>query len=186
MCGGWVVRGFSFLKEKIQLWWVKWLLKKLEKRSSSLSMVHSWWGSILLSLQQLSLPSQSVTNSHRPPRSLSLFLLLLFSIITEAWLDVCSLLFLCVSCCSLHERLSACCLSLLPTLLMPLFPNEHTLLLSAEKEETSCHCSPPVAAVLHPAFPGSQHAGAKTRQSDGIPFSCQPTTLTDHTVPTQE
>lgn len=46
------------------------------------------------------------------------------------------------------------------------------------KEETSCHCSPPVAAFLHPTFPGSQYAGKA--------ISCQPTALANHTVATQE
>lgn len=64
MCGGWVVRGFSFLKEKIQLWWVKRILKKLGKRKSSLPEHCALLVGINFALPQATFTAFSICNTH--------------------------------------------------------------------------------------------------------------------------
>lgn len=122
---------------------------------------------ISFALPPATFSSQSVTNSHRPPRN-SLFLhnhgglagellpaFLVPPVVSSVRSSQLAVLLVC-----LRSR-SLC-------------SHNHILCCSPErKKKTPCHYSAPVATFLHPTYPASECAGNKTRQSHSIPVSCQ-------------
>lgn len=151
--------------------------KKKKEKKLPLSTVWYWRRSILLFLQQHSLPSQTVTNSHRPPRN-SLFL-------RNHWGLAGNLLPAPFGCFLLFPAWEALSLQSFSYACTPDTCSQMSVLCCSPQRKKNCHCSPPAATFPHPTCPGLQSAGEKTRQSDSIPFSYQSNAF-NHTLPSQE